>query len=813
MSQWDDLSMREKAAMMRVAVRNRMFDIDQIKEAYNSQNKQVSNSEVINPNQYTPSVNLNVNPALDYVGNALESISGYEYEGNPLNKLGIDMSFDLGTTGSSMYPNGIRFVKKFDEGGPKQNKYPTYSELMSNPKLYGLVQDTLDGKLIYRQSGDPEKAKWFYASRAEEAPNQIVDFPTIVPQKQVDNYDAKWFNYNQPATMNYISSQINNMQDPIDPVRQEEYRKQKQKELISWIPFVGDAVDLYDIGDNIYNGDYTSAAMGAGIMLLPEVIEKGVKSIYRSVRNLIKKNNADNVVDAVDNLGIPSTSQIDYDINQEVGLPPASQIDDDITQSPVSIPASPSRPEGADLNASGASTETPSHISNLNHRERLYLREYYAGRDINSLTLEEVEKPFKEMFQFRPGTTPNTTASTRSSQEIVDKLLSQEVSDFDPNYARETLGWSEKQIAEHQRMLDLLNREDVNGMQLEDFEYLFNQAKQRGLAFDPYYRNLSGQELLNRLNANEQKSKDFMSYMKRIFKGVPHEHRIRLTDDDLSKLSYEQFVELQNYTDDVLHYTAGRHGEDFWNYNGVHPAVNALSFALSRRNTNVLNDLMLMRNDINNAAISGNMLIPHDYMFSVDSYPIYLTHLAKQLKANEVVPISPKALLIPEHTQMTALGVSNQFNIPADVSNYVRKKLGQDINNDMKIADLQTLIADNFKVENGFDSEDRYIYKIFDGDAHIGTITRRKDDEVVNLLNQQIDDIFKGSDYHPGKVILTEYGSFLHPPFPVIVRKEGGAIDRLKSGGKINNYQHQKSYQTTDVLNLPPMTSLIKFDK
>jgi hypothetical protein len=49
------------------------------------------------------------------------------------------MSFDLGTTGSSMYPNGIRFVKKFDEGGPKQNKYPTYSELMSNPKLYGLV--------------------------------------------------------------------------------------------------------------------------------------------------------------------------------------------------------------------------------------------------------------------------------------------------------------------------------------------------------------------------------------------------------------------------------------------------------------------------------------------------------------------------------------------------------------------------------------------------------------------------------------------------------------------------------------------------
>lgn len=27
------------------------------------------------------------------------------------------MSFDLGTTGSSMYPNGVRFVKKFEDGG------------------------------------------------------------------------------------------------------------------------------------------------------------------------------------------------------------------------------------------------------------------------------------------------------------------------------------------------------------------------------------------------------------------------------------------------------------------------------------------------------------------------------------------------------------------------------------------------------------------------------------------------------------------------------------------------------------------------
>ena len=32
MSKWDDLSMRERAAMIKVAVRNKIFDIDKIKE-------------------------------------------------------------------------------------------------------------------------------------------------------------------------------------------------------------------------------------------------------------------------------------------------------------------------------------------------------------------------------------------------------------------------------------------------------------------------------------------------------------------------------------------------------------------------------------------------------------------------------------------------------------------------------------------------------------------------------------------------------------------------------------------------------------
>ena len=93
----------------------------------------------------------------------------------------------------------------------------------------------------------------------------------------------------QDATMNYISSQINNMQDPIDPERQEQYRKQKQKELISWIPFVGDAVDLYDIGDGLYNRNYGQAALGAVAFVAPEFIGKGFRLIKNSFEPALKQ--------------------------------------------------------------------------------------------------------------------------------------------------------------------------------------------------------------------------------------------------------------------------------------------------------------------------------------------------------------------------------------------------------------------------------------------------------------------------------------------------------------------------------------------
>lgn len=137
-------------------------------------------------------------------------------------------------------------VNRFYDGGiTTQNKYPTYNELINNPE-YGLVQDTFNGKLIYRQPGDPEKAKWFYASRAEEAPNQTVNWP-IATSKQADNYDAKWFNYNQPATMNYISQEIDKLAKQDEITQRLKQAKQKEESLVeavSPMPIIEKVKDL-----------------------------------------------------------------------------------------------------------------------------------------------------------------------------------------------------------------------------------------------------------------------------------------------------------------------------------------------------------------------------------------------------------------------------------------------------------------------------------------------------------------------------------------------------------------------------------------
>ena len=65
------------------------------------------------------------------------------------------------------------------------------------------------------------------------------------------------------------------------------------RDVYGMIPVVGDALDIKDIGTDLYNGNYINAGIGAGLFLLPNVIEKPfkfAKKLYKK-RSVISKVN------------------------------------------------------------------------------------------------------------------------------------------------------------------------------------------------------------------------------------------------------------------------------------------------------------------------------------------------------------------------------------------------------------------------------------------------------------------------------------------------------------------------------------------
>lgn len=61
------------------------------------------------------------------------------------------------------------------------------------------------------------------------------------------------------------------------------------KDAIGVIPIVGDAIDIYDIGESIHNKDYMQASIGIGTLLLPNIIEKPAKMIIKGGKSLLRQ--------------------------------------------------------------------------------------------------------------------------------------------------------------------------------------------------------------------------------------------------------------------------------------------------------------------------------------------------------------------------------------------------------------------------------------------------------------------------------------------------------------------------------------------
>lgn len=90
--------------------------------------------------------------------------------------------------------------------------------------------------------------------------------------------------------------------------RQSQIQKREEgvKELAYNAPVTGDVLSLYDIGKDVYEGNYGKAALGAGLFFIPNFLERPLKHLYRKGKNVIKYLNAkqryQRAIDAADNL-------------------------------------------------------------------------------------------------------------------------------------------------------------------------------------------------------------------------------------------------------------------------------------------------------------------------------------------------------------------------------------------------------------------------------------------------------------------------------------------------------------------------------
>lgn len=75
-----------------------------------------------------------------------------------------------------------------------------------------------------------------------------------------------------------------------------EQTKQMIKTGLSFVPYVGDALDVYDAIDNAKKGNYVKALAGIGLLAVPNIIEKPLKAGYKFVKNAYLAKKINNVL-------------------------------------------------------------------------------------------------------------------------------------------------------------------------------------------------------------------------------------------------------------------------------------------------------------------------------------------------------------------------------------------------------------------------------------------------------------------------------------------------------------------------------------
>lgn len=143
--------------------------------------------------------------------------------------------------------------------------------------------------------------------RQKATPEQLEAFWTGDTQKMADIAEKQ----NQQVT--YVSPEYTLDEVTVTAKDPNKYTElDLAKDIASFTPVIGDAMDIYDLGKSVYNGNYAQAAMlGAGL-LLPNWLEKSGKFIWKGVKNIY---GARKITKALDNSSLNYFNPITKDNN------------------------------------------------------------------------------------------------------------------------------------------------------------------------------------------------------------------------------------------------------------------------------------------------------------------------------------------------------------------------------------------------------------------------------------------------------------------------------------------------------------------
>lgn len=106
--------------------------------------------------------------------------------------------------------------------------------------------------------------------------------PIKVDKSLLRHTDPRLLNPSESTRINnpYIKEKALKPTQKVDPER---------FEIESMIPFIGDAADINNVGSDFSSGNYGAAALGAGLLLLPNAIEKPLKVAGKAIKQGVKK--------------------------------------------------------------------------------------------------------------------------------------------------------------------------------------------------------------------------------------------------------------------------------------------------------------------------------------------------------------------------------------------------------------------------------------------------------------------------------------------------------------------------------------------